>query len=668
MNNNITAIVDAAPTATMPSGTVTFLFTDIEGSTRLWEEYADLMRVALARHDVLLREAIGKHRGYIFKTGGDAFYAAFGTAPDGVAATLAAQQALAAESWPGGAVIRVRMGVHTGIAELRDSDYFGPALNRVARMMNAGHGGQTLVSVAAREACGEALPDGASLTSLGEFTFKDLPQPQVVYQLLHQSLRSTFPPLRTVAAQETVPSIAVLPFVNMSGDEESEYFADGLSEELLNVLAKIKGLRVASRTSARTFKGKEVDMPTVAQQLQVANVLAGSVRKAGKRARISTQLVDGPKDATLWSERYDRELDDIFAVQDDIAQSVVQELRERLLGKPVEGAEAAKVIAEVQAASKGRTENPEAFRLYLQGNFFRDKLTQESSTRAVECYEEALKLDPEYAMAWAGLSRATSDLAGQNWIPRVEGYERARTAAQRAVTLEPTLPEAHTALGWVLGWYDWNWKAAETSFNRALELAPGSTLAINGAATFFGNLGNLEEAIGLFRRAVQLDPLNVPINRNLGLYCLAAGALQEAKAALTNTLHLAPRSGMTYCWRSFVRLGQGRLDEALEDAEKEVSPIFKLVGTAIVQHARGDIAASDAALEALITEFGADSPYQVAEVYGARGEVDKAFEWLEKTYTDRDPGLSYMKMDPSLAKLRSDPRYQPLLEKIGLAD
>ena len=512
-----------------PTGVVTFLFTDIEGSTRLWEEFADSMRVGLARHDVLLREAIGSYRGYIFKTGGDAFYAAFGSAADGVAATLAAQQALGAEPWPGGAVIRVRMGLHTGAADLRDGDYFGPPLNRTARMMNAGHGGQTLISVATREACGESLPEGATLVSLGEFTFKDLPQPQVVYQLLHPSLRSTFPALRTAAAEETVPSIAVLPFVNMSHDEEHEYFADGLSEELLNVLAKIKGLRVASRTSARTFKGKDVDMPTVGQQLQVANVLAGSVRSAGKRVRISTQLVLAAKDETLWSEKYDRELDDIFAVQDDIAQSVVQELRERLLGKPAEATEAAKVIAEVQAASKGRTENPEAFRLYLQGNFFRDKLTQESTARAVECYEQALKLDPEYAMAWAGLSRASSDLAGQNWIPRIEGYERARTAAQKAVTLEPTLPEAHTGLGWVLGWYDWNWKAAETSFRRALELAPGSTLALNGAATSSATSATWRKRSPCSGARSQLDPLNVPINRNLGLYCLAAGACRRRR-------------------------------------------------------------------------------------------------------------------------------------------
>ena len=210
---------------------------------------------------MLLREAIGQHRGYIFKTGGDAFYAAFGSAADAVAATLAAQQALGAEPWPGGAVIRVRMGLHTGAAELRDGDYFGPPLNRVARMMNAGHGGQTLISVATREACGESLPEGATLVSLGEFTFKDLaaaadrlpaaaPQPALDVSRAANAL----------ADAGDAPSIAVLPFVNMSRDEENEYFADGLSEELLNVLAKIRGLRVASRTSAFSFKGKDVDI------------------------------------------------------------------------------------------------------------------------------------------------------------------------------------------------------------------------------------------------------------------------------------------------------------------------------------------------------------------------------------------------------------------------
>ena len=339
-----------------------------------------------------------------------------------------------------------------------------------------------------------------------------------------------------------MPSIAVLPFVNMSHDEENEYFADGLSEELLNVLAKIKGLRVASRTSARTFKGKEIDMPSVAQQLQVANVLAGSVRKAGKRVRISTQLVEAAKDATLWSETYDRELDDIFAVQDDIAQSVVQELRERLLGKPVEVTEAAKVIAEVQAASKGRSDNPEAYRLYLQGQFFRDQLNagvDRAGRRVLRAGAQARSrvrngLGGTVARD-VGSRRPELDTAQRRLREGADGCRRRRSRSNRR------FPRRTRRSAGCSGWYDWNWKAAEASFQRALELAPGSTLAINGAATFFGNLGNLDEAVGLFRRAVELDPLNVPVNRNLGLYCLAAGALQEAEAALTDDAATEPR-------------------------------------------------------------------------------------------------------------------------------
>ncbi|HZP86807.1 MAG TPA: adenylate/guanylate cyclase domain-containing protein [Burkholderiales bacterium] len=662
---------DVSPkSTTLPTGTVTFLFTDIEGSTKLWESNPDGMRVALARHDMLLREWIGEHDGYIFKTGGDAFYAVFPRPEDALAAAVDAQLSLAAEQWPDGATIKVRMALNTGEAELRDSDYFGPALNRVARVLNLGHGGQTLITRRTHEAC-QAMPEDVTLKLLGEYSLKDLPEPQPIYQLCHPELRSIFRPLRVSQAQtdETVPSIAVLPFNNTSKDEENEYFADGLSEELLNVLSKIRGLRVASRTSAFAFKGKEFDIPTVAQKLGVNHVLEGSVRKAGNRVRISAQLIHALTDKQLWSETYNRELDDIFAVQDDIAQSVVQELRERLLGPVADAkAEAAKVIAEVQQASKGRSDNPEAHRLYMQGQFFRDQLNQDALQHAVTCYESALALDPDYALAWAGLSRVYSDRAGQNWVPRREGFEKARAAAQKAIASEPTLPEAHTALGWVLWIYDWDWRGAEACFQRALELAPGSSLALNGAATLTGNLGRLEEAIGLFRRAVGLDPLNVGMNRNLGLYSLSAGAIQEAEAALNHTLQISQHTAMTYTWRAMVRLEQGRLDEALADAEKEVTEIFRLVATAVVRFARGEREASDAIVAELIAKHGADSPYQVAEVYGARNEADAAFEWLERTYAEHDPGLSYMKMDPFLKALRDDPRWKPLLQRMKLDD
>jgi adenylate cyclase len=652
----------------MPTGTVTFLFTDIQGSTKLWETQPEAMRSALARHDALLRQSIGQHRGHIFKTGGDSFYAAFGTAPDGLAAALAAQQALHAEPWPEPARIRVRMSLHSGPAELRDGDYYGPPLNRVARLMAAAHGGQTLVSDATRGLCGDMLRPGTLLKPLGEHALRDLPQPEPVFQLCHPGLPESFPPLRTMAIVDATPSIAVLPFSNLSQDEENEYFAEGLSEELLNVLARIRGVRVASRTSAWNFKGKEIDVRDVAQKLNVVNLLTGSVRKAGKRVRISAQLVDAQQDSNLWSNSYDRELDDIFAVQDDIAQAVVTELREALLGAQPGAAENAQVKAEVTAAGSGRSQNADAYTFYLQGQFFRSHLTREGTAKAVECYERALALDPEYAFAWAGLSRALVDQAGQSWVPPVEAYGRAVDAAERAVALGPSLPETHTAMGWVRMHRDWDWKGADTSFRRALDLAPGSTLAMNGAGTLIGCLGRLDEACGLFRRAVELDPLNVSLNRNLGLYCLANDALEEADVALNDTLQLSPRSGLTYFWLALVRLQQGRPDDALAMIEKEVNEVWQKIGVAVVQHASGNAAESDAALAEVIEKYGHEAAYQVAEMCAFRGETDRAFEWLERTYEQRDPGIAYMKMDLLLRNLHADPRWRPFLHKMGLAD
>ena len=284
-------VADSMPSL---SGTVTFLFTDIEGSTRLWEAQRETMASALARHDALLRQCIAAHRGQVFKTVGDAFCTVFATAADAVNAALAAQQALHAERWPENGAIRARMALHTGAAELRDDDYFGSPLNQVARLLAVGHGGQTLLSQITHDLCRDRLPAGAALKSLGAHSLKDMARREPVYQLCYPGLPQAFPPLKTLLASidETLPSIAVLPFVNMSRDEENEYFADGLAEELLNVLSKIRGLRVASRTSAFSFKGTKVDIPTVAQKLNVATILEGSVRKSGKRVRITAQLIE----------------------------------------------------------------------------------------------------------------------------------------------------------------------------------------------------------------------------------------------------------------------------------------------------------------------------------------------------------------------------------------
>ena len=653
----------------LPAGTVTFLFTDIEGSTRLWESQPAAMQAALPRHDALVRQCVAGHGGHVFKTGGDAFCAAFHTAADAVAAALEAQRALHAEPWPDPVKIRVRMALHTGAVECRDGDYFGAPLNRVARLLAVGHGGQTLLSESTHDLARDHLPPLASAKALGEHGLKDLARREAVFQLCHPDLPQSFAPLKTTQApiEKETPSIAVLPFVNMSRDEENEYFADGLSEELLNVLAKIRGLRVASRTSAFSFKGKDVDIPTVAQKLNVATVLEGSVRKSGKRVRITAQLIQVATDSHLWSETYDRDLEDIFAVQDDIAQSVVKELRSALLGEPIETAANSAAAAEVRTAAAGRGDNPEAFQLYLQGKFYGERTTQADTDSAIGLFERALAIDPGFALAWAEMSRVHQVQAGYGFAPINEGYERARAAAQQALRLAPDMAEGHIELGHVLQNHDWNWNAADASFRRALELAPGDAKALRAMAGLAGILGRRDEALELMRKAIALDPLSARAHRQAALLYYQANRLDDTAAAFQLALALSPNSGLNHAFLAITRVVQGRAAEALALAAAESHDVFRNMALSLIHHALGNASESDAALKTLIDGFGWTAAYQVADVYAWRGEVDKAYEWLEAAYAQRDPGLSNLATDLLLIPLRGDPRWPPFLKKMGFA-
>lgn len=656
-----------ASTPPLPTGTVTFLFTDIEGSTRLWESQQAAMQAALPRHDALVRQCIAAHGGHVFKTGGDAFCAAFHTAPDALAAALESQRALHAERWPESAKLRVRMALHTGTAEFRDGDYFGAPLNRVARLLAAGHGGQTLLSESTHDLCRDHLPPLTTARALGEHGLKDLARREAVFQLCHPDLPQSFPPLKTTLAplDRETPSIAVLPFINMSRDEDNEYFADGLSEELLNVLAKIRGLRVASRTSAFFFKGKDIDIPTVAQKLNVATVLEGSVRKSGKRVRITAQLIQVATDSHLWSDTYDRELEDIFAVQDDIAQSVVKELRAALLGEGLGAAADAKAKAEVQAAATGRADNPEAYRLYLQGRYFIERMTQADLARSADYFRQAIALDPDFALGWTGLSQAYSIQAGYGWAPVTEGYERARDAAKRALAIAPDLPEGHVRLGQVLESRDWDWKAANAEYQRAFALAPGNADVLRAVAGMTRIFVGPDAGIDLLRQAAALDPLSSSAQRILGLRCFLAGRIDEAIAALRTSLDLNPNAGLVHCFLCATSLAQGRAAEALELAEREVLPDFRLLGIVLAQHTLGHQDESDAALARLIERHGNEAAYQIAEAHAWRGETDRVFEWLERAYTQRDPGLAMTSSDPFFRAVHHDRRWRPFLDKMG---
>jgi TolB-like protein/DNA-binding winged helix-turn-helix (wHTH) protein/Tfp pilus assembly protein PilF len=489
-------------------------------------------------------------------------------------------------------------------------------------------------------------------------------------QVIAPDLRADFPLLKALIASfdENATSIAVLPFVNMSRDEENEYFADGLSEELLNVLAKIRGLRVVARSSAFTFKGKRATVAEVGRALNVVTVLEGSVRKAGNRMRISVQLVKVADGYQLWSQTYDRTLEDIFAVQDDIAQSVVNGLRATLLSEATDAKADKEVTAAVAAAAKGRATDPEAHRLYLQARHFHDRGTREDVAKGIGYLKQALSLDPEFAHAWATLGRAYAGEADSGWVPVVEGYGRAREAVARALALEPGLAEGHAGMGWIQMNHDWDWRSAEASYRRALELASGSALVLRPAGMLAANLGRLDEAIGLYRRAVEQDPLSATTYHDLGADLHATGRFAEAEAAFQKALELSPQRANTRANLAQNLLAQGRGEEALAEALREPEEWARLWAIAITHHATGRRAESDAALQELIAKYQGEAAYQAAEVYAARGEAHLAFEWLERAYAQRDGGLSELKTRPLLRPLHADPRWDVFLRKMGLAD
>jgi len=363
---------------------------------------------------------------------------------------------------------------------------------------------------------------------------------------------------------------------------EDEYFSDGLADELLNVLAKIRGLRVAARSSAYTFKGKGGTVAEVGRALNVATVLEGSVRKAGNRMRISVQLIKVADGYHLWSETYDRTLEDIFAVQDDIAQSVLKELRTTLMG-----------------AVKGRSADPEAHRLFLQARHLIERFTQEDTTKGIGYLKEALALEPAFALAWAELGRAYSEEANWGWASAADGFERAREALARALALEPDLPEGHAGMGWIQMVLERDWRGAEASFRRALELAPGNAFALHQASNLAGNIGRFDEAIELARRSVEQDPLSASAYFFFGTTLWTADRPAEAITALRKSLELAPQRAGARAFIALNLLAQGQGEEALTEVLREQAEWARLFALAIILCAAGRRTESDEALHEL---------------------------------------------------------------------
>jgi len=443
-------------------------------------------------------------------------------------------------------------------------------------------------------------------------------------------------------------SIAVLPFENMSADPTQEYFSNGISEELLNLLTKIPELRVISRSSAFSYKGKAIDTRTIAEQLNVAHVLEGSVRKAGNQVRITAQLIEARTDTHLWSATYERTLDDIFATQDEIASKVVQQLKLTLLGD----------APTVQAT------DPEAYSLVLQARYLVQRGTPDATEKSIALLEQALAIDPDYAPAWSMLAGAYMSQADDGLRPIDEGYTLARESVSQALVLDLAYAPAHRMLGWIADNYDRDFVAAAQHYERALALEPANT---SGADSLAADLGRLDQAISLAEYAVARDPVNPIRHSNLGRFYRNAGRLDEAIASLRTALTLSPGKNGAQHLIGTALLFKGEPESALAAMKMEVDEGWRLIGLVMVHHALGQAAASDEALADLIEKYEQDAAYNIAYVLAFRGEADRAFEWLNKAVTYNDPGLSEIATEPPFGNIQFDPRWLPFLESIGMS-
>jgi eukaryotic-like serine/threonine-protein kinase len=470
-----------------------------------------------------------------------------------------------------------------------------------------------------------------------------------------ESARMTGP----APVEDPRPSVAVLPLVNLSPDRENEYFSDGMTEELITALGKVEGLRVAARTSAFAFKGKEADVREIGAKLNVGTVLEGSVRREGRRLRLSAQLVSTKDGYHLWSEEYDRELADVFAVQDDLARAIVAALRVTLQRPSREG------------LVKTATTDLAAHDLYLQGRFHWNRRTYESMPQAVRYFERAVARDSTYAEAYAALAEAYVLLPIYGASPAAEAFPRARSAALRALALDSTLGNAHATLGLVREQYEYDWAGAERELRRAIELDPGYATAHQWYAEYLSLTGRAAEARSEAERAVALDPLSPVIRVDQAVTLARARNFDEAIRVLQGVLETNPDFPVAHAQLGWAYLGAGRLQDAVAELEATVRMTNGRNGNGRLAYAYGRTGRTDSALamtRALIERYHRESvvPYSVALGYAGMNDRERALDWLERAVDEHDPNVTlYLGTDPLLDSLRSDPRFQRLLRRVG---
>ena len=491
-----------------------------------------------------------------------------------------------------------------------------------------------------------------------QISARDEAKPNAALQISPPSTHSSLDghDIKRVRANTSAVSIAVLPFTDLSAAKDQEYFCDGLAEDLIDHLATLPSVRVVARSSSFQFKGKNEDLRVVGRKLGVTNILEGSVQREGDRIRVTAELVKADDGFQLWSQTYQRRIDDVFSVQDEITHAATGALQLKLVD--------AKGVA---LSAKPRSTNSKAYEAYLRAGYFttrgRDKADLDNALANVE---QAIKLDAKYAPAWALRSYLSDTRADVGLTEPTIGFRMAREDAERAIELDPNAPAGYLALAWVQINRDWNWEGAELSLSKAAELEPGSASVLRYRSFLSHSLGRLNEAIEFHKQALARDPLLASSHSYLAFLLYCAGRYDEAETELQRALELNPQKTYDRFTRGEILLQRRRPLEALTEIEQEPAEIWRLTGEALAYHALGRDNDSNAALTQLIKDHQGNMAYQIAEVYADRGESNKAFEWLNRAYEQRDAGLRSLKIDPYLKSLSHDARYADILKKLRL--
>jgi len=592
--------------------------------------------------------------------------------------------------------VQLRMGVHSGPVNAVDDvnnrlNVTGVGINMAQRVMNCGDAGHILLSKRVADDLGEYEHWRPLLHDLGPCEMKHGERVEVVNlytsDVGNPQLPKTFQVLKkrrarvrwmtmtaallalaaivaavamffgyrvrsTVAAPEK--SIAVLPLLNESGDPSDEYFSDGLSEELIAALAQVKGLKVIGRSSSFRFKNNREKTDVIGEKLGVSTLLEGTVHKQGDRVRIVAELINAADGSELWARTFDRELKDIFNVQAEIADAVSSSLKLTLLG------------GEGISAKNAATKSVQAHNAYLQGHFYFERRNLDDYRKSVGFLGQAISLDPDYALAYAERSEAWTWIGDLSNEKKKEAWEAAGSDAEKAIAIDPSLAEAHAALGWVRFFADWKFAEGLSELRRAKELAPWNPTANDLLARVVVYLGQFEEAEKLARQAVELDPLAYQPRISLGRVLFTEGKLDEAEASGRKAAELQPTGAANHRWQVLVAIQRGDGEAAVREAQLEGNEGYQRFELALAYYASGKRAAADATLAEMISKDRDFLAYQIAAVYAWRDEKDKAFEWLQISFDNRDTGTLSLLIDPLLRSLHKDPRYNALVGKVGL--